>query len=93
MMDVEQSLCVAFLNVHSFVVKQSICNSLVSMFFLRLFVGKMLFLLRGPEAILFLSRNTCRDSIAKLFRACFCGVSRNYRAIRCKMGYRTDVPV
>ena len=37
--------------------------------------------------------NTCSDSIAKLFRACFCGVSHNYRAICCKMGYRTDVPV
>ena len=49
--------------------------------------------LRGPAAILFISRNTCSDSIAKLFRACFCVVSHNYRAIRCKMGYRTDVPV
>ena len=27
--------------------------------------------LRGPAAILFISRNTCSDSIAKLFRACF----------------------
>ena len=49
--------------------------------------------LRGPAAILFVSRNTCSDSIAKLFRACFYGVSHNYRAICCKMGYRTDVPV
>ena len=49
--------------------------------------------LRGPVAILFISRDTCSDSIAKLFRACFCGVSHNYRAIRCKMGYRTDAPV
>ena len=49
--------------------------------------------LRGPAAILFISRDTCSDSIAKLFRACFCGVSHNYRAIRCKMGYRTDVSV
>ena len=49
--------------------------------------------LRGPAAILFISRDTCSDSIAKLFRACFNGVSHNYRAIRCKMGYRTDVPV
>ena len=49
--------------------------------------------LRGPEAILSISRDTCSDSIAKLFRACFCGVSHNYRAICCKMGYRTDVPV
>ena len=50
-------------------------------------------LLRGPVAILFISRDTCSDSIAKLFRACFCGVSHNYRAFPCKMGYRTDVPV
>ena len=49
--------------------------------------------LRGPAAILFISRDTCSDSIAKLFRACFYGVSHNYRAILCKMGYRTDVPV
>ena len=33
--------------------------------------------LRGPAAILFISRDTCSDSIAKLFRACF-------------MGYRTE---
>ena len=49
--------------------------------------------LRGPAAILSISRDTCSDSIAKLSRACFYGVSHNYRAIRCKMGYRTDVPV
>ena len=49
--------------------------------------------LRGPAAILFISRDTCSDSIAKVFRACFHVVSHNYRAIRCKMGYRTDVPV
>ena len=49
------------------------------------------FRLRGPVAILFISRDTCSDSIAKLFRACFCGVSHNYRAICCKMGYRTDM--
>ena len=49
--------------------------------------------LRGPAAILFISRDTCSDSIAKLFRAGFNGVSHNYRAIRCKMGYRTSVPV
>ena len=41
----------------------------------------------------FISRNTCSDSIAKCFRACFRGVSHDYRAICCKMGYRTDVPV
>ena len=29
--------------------------------------------LRGPVAILFISRNTCSDSIAKLFCACFLG--------------------
>ena len=50
-------------------------------------------LLRGPVAILFISRDTCSDSIAKLLRACFCAVSHNYRAICCKMGYRTGVPV
>ena len=33
--------------------------------------------LRGPVAILFISRDTCSDSIAKLFRACFVG----YRTI------------
>ena len=49
--------------------------------------------LRSPAAILFISRDTCSDSIAKLFRTCFHGVSHNYRAIRCKMGYRTDVSV
>ena len=47
--------------------------------------------LRGPAATLFISRDTCNDSIAKLFCVCFCGVSHNYRAIRCKMGYRTNV--
>ena len=36
---------------------------------------------------------TCRDSIRKLFCACFYGVLHNYRAICCKMGCRTDVPV
>ena len=50
-------------------------------------------LLRGPAAILFISRDTCSDSIAKLFRACFYGASHSYRVIRCKMGYRTDVYV
>ena len=49
--------------------------------------------LRGPAAILTMLRDTCSDSISKLFRACFCGVSHKYRAIRCKMGYRTNVPV
>ena len=43
--------------------------------------------------MLFISRNTCSNSAAKLFRACFYGVSQNYRAIRRKMGYRTDVSV
>ena len=45
--------------------------------------------LRGPAAILSISRDTCSDSIAKSFRACFYRVSHNYRAICCKMGYRT----
>ena len=42
--------------------------------------------LRGPAAILFISRDTCSDSIAKLFRACFHGVSHDDCAILCKMG-------
>ena len=29
--------------------------------------------LRGPAAILFMSRDTCSDNIAKRFRACFYG--------------------
>ena len=49
--------------------------------------------LRGPVAILFISRDTLSDSIAKCFRACFPGVSHKYRAICCKMGYRTDMSV
>ena len=35
----------------------------------------------------------CSDRIAWLFVACFSGVSHNYRAICCKMGYCTAVPV
>ena len=30
-------------------------------------------MLRGPAAILFISRDTCSDSIAKCFCACFYG--------------------
>ena len=60
--------------------------------------------LRGPVAILFISRDTCSDSIAKLFRACFCGgiaqlsrdtlqngVSHRYVCVKLstKGGYRT----
>ena len=40
-----------------------------------------------------ISRDACSASIAKLFRARSCGVSHNYRAICCRMGYRTDAPV
>ena len=54
---------------------------------------QMLDTLRGLTAILFISRNTCSDRITKLCCACFYGVSHNCRAIRCKMGYHTDVPV
>ena len=43
--------------------------------------------------MLFISPDTCGDSIAKLFYACCYGESQNYRAIRCKKWYRTDVPV
>ena len=49
--------------------------------------------LRGPAAILLISRDACSDSIAKVFCARHCGISCNCRAICCKMGYRTDVPV
>ena len=45
--------------------------------------------LSSPPALCF----SLSPSFAKLFCACFCGVSRNDRAICCKMGYRTDVPV
>ena len=51
---------------------------------------------RGPAAIVFISRDTCSDSIAKWFCACFNGgggASHDYRAICCKIGYRTDMPV
>ena len=43
--------------------------------------------------MLFISRDTCSDSIAKRVRTCFYEVSHDYRAICSKMGYRTDVPV
>ena len=36
--------------------------------------------LRGPAAILFISRDASSDSIAKLFRDCSYGVSHNHRA-------------
>ena len=49
--------------------------------------------LRGPATILFISRDTFNNSIAKLFRACLPGISHKYRAICCKMGYRTDMSV
>ena len=35
----------------------------------------------------------CSDGITKLCRACLYGVSHNYCAICCKMGYCIDVPV
>ena len=50
-------------------------------------------LLRGAVAILFISHDACSDSIAKTFHACFYGVLHYYRAVCCKMGYRTDVLV
>ena len=51
-------------------------------------------MVRGPAEILFISRTTCSDSIAKLF-----SVFMGHRTLiaRCvakwHMGYRTDVPV
>ena len=50
-------------------------------------------MLRGPEAILLVSCDTCSDSIAKLCSACFGEVSRKCRAISCRKGYRTDMSV
>ena len=48
--------------------------------------------LRGPAVIIFISHDTCSDSDnSHVF--IFHGVSHNYRALCCKMGYRTDVPV
>ena len=48
--------------------------------------------LRDPAAILCILRNTCSDSIAELFRACFWwGIAQLSRDILLKMGYRTDV--
>ena len=43
-----------------------------------------------PNSDTFISRDISSDSSAKLFRACFCGVSQSYRAICCKIGYRTE---
>ena len=42
--------------------------------------------LRDPAAILFISRDTCSNSIANFYCVCFCGVSQNYCAICCKRG-------
>ena len=36
---------------------------------------------RGPAAILFIARDSCSDSIANVFRACFCGGGGGYRTI------------
>ena len=49
--------------------------------------------LRAQQRYFSYRADACSDSIAKLFRACFCGVSHRNRAICCKMGYRRDVPV
>ena len=51
--------------------------------------------LRGPAAILFISRDACSDSITEMFSARFCGGYRtvNYRAICRKVGCRRDAPV
>ena len=49
--------------------------------------------LRGSAAILFISRDTFSDSIAKNVRVCFPGVSHKYRAICCEMGYCTYMSV
>ena len=50
--------------------------------------------LRGPAPILSISRDTCSDSIAKLFCACFFwGVAQVLCDMLQNRGYRTDVPV
>ena len=51
------------------------------------------FHLRGLAAIVSISRDTCSDSIGESSFVFINGVSHNYRAICCTMGYRTDVPV
>ena len=59
-------------------------------------MGARIFLIRGPAAILFMSR--ARDSCSEIasqnsFVLALMGASHDYRAIRSKMGSRTDVPV
>ena len=53
--------------------------------------------LRVPAAMLFISHDTAWTMVAKVSQnishTCFYGISHNCRVIRCKMGYRTDVPV
>ena len=49
--------------------------------------------LRGPVAILFISRDTCSDSIAMFFSCLFFWGIAQLSRDTCKMGYRTDVPV
>ena len=51
--------------------------------------------LRGPAAILFISLAIFVAIISQNYfvRVNFCGVSHNCRAICCKMGYRTGVPL
>ena len=46
-----------------------------------------------PNRILYVCLYFRWRCIAKLFRACFPGVSHRYRAICCKMGYRTGMSV
>ena len=40
-----------------------------------------------------ISRDACSEKYRKTLSCLFYGVSHNYRAISCKIGYRTDVPV
>ena len=47
---------------------------------------------RGPAAILFISRNTCSDRIAKLFRTCFHGASSHTIIARYVAKWGTEWP-
>ena len=42
--------------------------------------------------MLFISRDACSNSVAKLLCACFCCMAQLFRNTL-QMGYRTDVPV
>ena len=49
--------------------------------------------LRAPAAILSIPRDTCSDSIVKLFGACLYGGIAQLSRDMLKVGYRTNLPV